>query len=215
MILSILIVTIIGVPLGVTTLPTSLLNLPSGIGDVSFRIDILGALRPEYLPWLLTFFVPDFFGTMGIILGVANQAGWLDKNGDMPGIEKCFKVDSLSTVAGSFFCMPVMTTYLESASGVEDGGRTGLTAIVTSILFALMLLFTPLAMMVPGVATGPVLTIIGFQMLGSMRGIDYDDKTEYLPAFVAVAMTVLTYNIANGMALAIITYLVLKLSAQG
>lgn len=110
MILSILIVTIIGVPLGVTTLPTSLLNLPSGIGDVSFRIDILGALRPEYLPWLLTFFVPDFFGTMGIILGVANQAGWLDKNGDMPGIEKCFKVDSLSTVAGSFFCMPVMTT---------------------------------------------------------------------------------------------------------
>ena len=81
----------------------------------------------------------------------------------MPGIEKCFKVDSLSTVAGSFFCMPVMTTYLESASGVEDGGRTGLTAIVTSILFALMLLFTPLAMMVPGVATGPVLTIIGFQ----------------------------------------------------
>ena len=213
MILSILIVTIIGVPLGVTTLPTSLLNLPSGIGDVSFRIDILGALRPEYLPWLLTFFVPDFFGTMGIILGVANQAGWLDKNGDMPGIEKCFKVDSLSTVSGSFFCMPVMTTYLESASGVEDGGRTGLTAIVTSILFALMLLFTPLAMMVPGVATGPVLTIIGFQMLGSMRGIDYDDKTEYLPAFVAVAMTVLTYNIANGMALAIITYLVLKLSA--
>ena len=213
MILSILIVTIIGVPLGVTTLPTSLLNLPSGIGDVSFRIDILGALRPEYLPWLLTFFVPDFFGTMGIILGVANQAGWLDKNGDMPGIEKCFKVDSLSTVAGSFFCMPVMTTYLESASGVEDGGRTGLTAIVTSILFALMLLFTPLAMMVPGVATGPVLTIIGFQMLGSRRGIVYDDKTEYLPAFVDVAMTVLTYNIANGMALAIITYLVLKLSA--
>ena len=166
--LYILIVTIIGVPLGVTTLPTSLLNLPSGIGDVSFRIDILGALRPEYLPWLLTFFVPDFFGTMGIILGVANQAGWLDKNGDMPGIEKCFKVDSLSTVAGSFFCMPVMTTYLESASGVEDGGRTGLTAIVTSILFALMLLFTPLAMMVPGVATGPVVTFIGFEMVGSM-----------------------------------------------
>lgn len=213
MILSIIIVTVIGIPLGVTTLPTSLLNFPSGIGDVAFKIDILGALRPEYFPWLLTFFVPDFFGTMGIILGVANQAGWLDKNGDMPGIEKCFKVDSLSTVAGSFFCMPVMTTYLESASGVEDGGRTGLTAIVTSILFALMLLFTPLAMMVPGVATGPVLTIIGFQMLGSMKSIDYEDKTEYLPAFIAVAMTVLTYNIANGMALAIVSYLILKLAA--
>lgn len=213
MILSIIIVTLIGIPLGITTLPTSLFNAPSGIGDVAFRIDILGALRPEYMPWLLTFFVPDFFGTMGIILGVANQAGWLDENGDMPGIEKCFKVDSLSTVGGSFFCMPVMTTYLESASGVEDGGRTGLTAITTSALFALMILFTPLALMVPGVATGPVLTIIGFQMLSSMRSVDYSDKTECLPAFIAVAMTILTYNIANGMALSIVSYLILKLAA--
>lgn len=213
MILSIIIVTIIGIPLGVTQLPTHLFNVPSGISDVTLRIDILGALRPEYLPWLLTFFVPDFFGTMGIILGVANQAGWLDENGDMPGIEKCFKVDSLSTVAGSLFCMPVMTTYLESASGVEDGGRTGLTALTTSGLFALMLLFTPLALMVPGVATGPVLTIIGFQMLSSMRSVDYSDKTECLPAFIAVAMTILTYNIANGMALSIVSYLILKLAA--
>lgn len=213
MILSIIIVTLVGIPLGVTSLPAGLFNPPAGIGDVTFRIDVLGALKPQYFPWLLTFFVPDFFGTMGIILGVANQAGWLDKNGDMPGIEKCFKVDSLSTVGGSLFCMPVMTTYLESASGVEDGGRTGLTAITTSILFALMILFTPLALMVPGVATGPVLTIIGFQMLSSMKSVDYSDKTECLPAFIAVAMTILTYNIANGMALSIISYLILKLAA--
>lgn len=213
MILSVILVTIIGIPLGVTKLPTTFFHLPSGIGNLAFKMDILGALKPEYLPWLLTFFVPDFFGTMGIILGVANQAGWLDENGDMPGIEKCFKVDSLSTVAGSFFCMPVMTTYLESASGVEDGGRTGLTAIMTSVLFALMLFFTPFALMVPGVATGPVLTIIGFQMLSSMRSVDYSDKTECLPAFIAVAMTILTYNIANGMALSIVSYLILKIAA--
>lgn len=213
MILSVILVTIIGIPLGVTKLPTTFFHLPSGIGNLTFKMDILGALKPEYLPWLLTFFVPDFFGTMGIILGVANQAGWLDENGDMPGIEKCFKVDSLSTVAGSFFCMPVMTTYLESASGVEDGGRTGLTAIMTSVLFALMLFFTPFALMVPGVATGPVLTIIGFQMLSSMRSVDYSDKTECLPAFIAVAMTILTYNIANGMALSIVSYLILKIAA--
>ncbi len=213
MILSVILVTLIGIPLGVTKLPTTFFHLPSGIGNLAFKMDILGALKPEYLPWLLTFFVPDFFGTMGIILGVANQAGWLDENGDMPGIEKCFKVDSLSTVAGSFFCMPVMTTYLESASGVEDGGRTGLTAIMTSVLFALMLFFTPFALMVPGVATGPVLTIIGFQMLSSMRSVDYSDKTECLPAFIAVAMTILTYNIANGMALSIVSYLILKIAA--
>ena len=213
MIVSILIVTLLGIPLGITAVPESMFLTPASVRPVMLRIDIAGALNVKYFPWLFAFFVPDFFGTMGIILGVANQAGWLDENGDMPGIEKCFKVDSLSTVAGSLFCMPVMTTYLESASGVEDGGRTGLTALTTSGLFALMLLFTPLALMVPGVATGPVLTIIGFQMLSSMRSVDYSDKTECLPAFIAVAMTILTYNIANGMALSVISYVFLKLAA--
>lgn len=213
MLLSIIIVTIIGIPLHITKLPTSFFNAPGSIIPLIGRLNVLDAMKPEYFPWLLTFFVPDFFGTMGIILGIANQAGWLDKNGDMQGIDKCFKVDSSSTVLGSFFCMPVMTTYLESASGVADGGRTGLTALSTCVLFALMLLFTPLALMVPGVATGPVLAIIGFQMLTSMRAIDYTDVTEFLPAFIAVAMTVLTYNIANGMALSIISYLVMKIAA--
>ena len=202
--------TIIGIPMGVTKVPTNLINIPTGISDVSFKIDILGALKPEYFPWIFTFFVPDFFGTMGIILGIANRAGWLDKDGNMQDIDRCFKVDSLSTVAGSFFCMPVMTTYLESASGVEDGGRTGMTALVTSFLFALTLLFTPIALMVPGVATAPVLTIIGFQMLSSMKSVNYNDKTESLPAFIAVAMTIFTFNIATGLSLSVLSYIILK-----
>ena len=210
LILAILIVTIIGIPMGVTKVPTNLINIPTGISDVSFKIDILGALKPEYFPWIFTFFVPDFFGTMGIILGIANRAGWLDKNGNMQDIDRCFKVDSLSTVAGSFFCMPVMTTYLESASGVEDGGRTGMTALVTSFLFTLTLLFTPIALMVPGVATAPVLTIIGFQMLSSMKSVNYNDKTESLPAFIAVAMTIFTFNIATGLSLSVLSYIILK-----
>lgn len=135
MIISVLIVTLLAIPLGETAVPETMLQLPEGPGKLLFRIDILGALRPEYFPYLFTFFVPDFFGTMGIILGIANRAGWQDEKGNMPGIDRCFKVDSLSTVAGSFCCMPVMTSYLESASGVEDGGRTGLTTIVTSIFF--------------------------------------------------------------------------------
>ena len=210
LILAILMVTIIGIPMGVTKVPTNLINIPTGISDVSFKIDILGALKPEYFPWIFTFFVPDFFGTMGIILGIANRAGWLDKNGNMQDIDRCFKVDSLSTVAGSFFCMPVMTTYLESASGVEDGGRTGMTALVTSFLFTLTLLFTPIALMVPGVATAPVLTIIGFQMLSSMKSVNYNDKTESLPAFIAVAMTIFTFNIATGLSLSVLSYIILK-----
>ena len=210
LILAILMVTIIGIPMGVTKVPTNLVNIPTGISDVSFKIDILGALKPEYFPWIFTFFVPDFFGTMGIILGIANRAGWLDKNGNMQDIDRCFKVDSLSTVAGSLFCMPVMTTYLESASGVEDGGRTGMTALVTSFLFTLTLLFTPIALMVPGVATAPVLTIIGFQMLSSMKSVNYNDKTESLPAFIAVAMTIFTFNIATGLSLSVLSYIILK-----
>ena len=210
LILAILLVTIIGIPMGVTKVPTNLINIPTGISDVSFKIDILGALKPEYFPWIFTFFVPDFFGTMGIILGIANRAGWLDKDGNMQDIDRCFKVDSLSTVAGSFFCMPVMTTYLESASGVEDGGRTGMTALVTSFFFALTLLFTPIALMVPGVATAPVLTIIGFQMLSSMKSVNYNDKTESLPAFIAVAMTIFTFNIATGLSLSVLSYIILK-----
>ena len=210
LILAILLVAIIGIPMGVTKVPTNLINIPTGISDVSFKIDILGALKPEYFPWIFTFFVPDFFGTMGIILGIANRAGWLDKDGNMQDIDRCFKVDSLSTVAGSFFCMPVMTTYLESASGVEDGGRTGMTALVTSFLFTLTLLFTPIALMVPGVATAPVLTIIGFQMLSSMKSVNYNDKTESLPAFIAVAMTIFTFNIATGLSLSVLSYIILK-----
>lgn len=210
MIVSILVVTLLGIPTGITVVPENMVNLPAPIGEVAFRIDILGALKPQYFPWLFTFFVPDFFGTMGIILGVANRANWLDENGNLPGIERCFKVDSLSTVVGSFFCMPVMTTYLESASGVEDGGRTGLTSIVTAILFLLMLLFTPLALMIPLVATGPVLTYIGLQMLGAMKNINYDDMTECIPAFIAVAMTIFTNNIANGLSLSVLSYVFLK-----
>lgn len=212
MIVSILVVTLLGIPLGITTVPETMINFPAPIQAISFKIDILGALKPEYLPWLFTFFVPDFFGTIGIILGVANRADWLDEKGNMPDIDKCFKVDSMSTVAGSFFCMPVMTTYLESASGVEDGGRTGMTSIVASVLFVLMLLFTPLALMIPGVATGPVLTYIGLQMLNSMKNINYDDKTEAIPAFIAVAMTIFTNNIANGLSLSILSYVLLKVA---
>ena len=213
LIVSILVVTLLGIPLGVTVVPEHMVHLPASVSQVAFRIDILGALKPEYFPWLFTFFVPDFFGTMGIILGVANRASWLDENGNLPGIERCFKVDSVSTVAGSFFCMPVMTTYLESASGVEDGGRTGLTTIVTAFLFGLMLLFTPLALMIPLVATGPVLTYIGLQMLGSMKNVNYDDMTESIPAFIAVSMTIFTNNIANGLSLSVLSYVFLKLAA--
>lgn len=129
MILAILITTVIGIPFGVTELPSSFLSLPTGIGSQFMQIDFLGALHFAYIPFLIALFIPDFFSTFGTVLGVGAQAGYLDEDGNLPGIDKCFKVDAIATSFGALFCMPSMTTYLESSAGVEAGGKTGLPAL--------------------------------------------------------------------------------------
>lgn len=211
-IIAIILTTLIGIPMGVTVIPETFFIAPSSISEVAFKIDIVGALNVAYLPFLFAFFVPDFFSTFGTVIGVSAKAGYLDKDGNLPGIEKCFYVDSVATVAGSLFCMPCMTTYLESAAGVEAGGRTGLTAISSSAMFLLMLLVTPLALMIPAAATAPALMLIGIQMLGAMRHINYDDITECLPAFISVTLTIFSNNVANGISAAVISYVILKLA---
>lgn len=213
MIISILITTLVGIPLGVTKIPETFLMMPSSVSDLAFNIDIMGALDVAYIPFLFAFFVPDFFSTFGTILGVGAKAGYLDEKGNMEGIDKCFHVDAVATTIGSCFCMPCMTTYLESAAGVEAGGRTGLTAIGTSFMFLLTLLVTPIALMIPAAATAPALMLIGIKMLSSMKNINYDDITEYLPAFISVTLTIFSNNVANGIAAAVISYVILKLAS--
>lgn len=212
-ILAIILTTIIGIPMGVTKIPTSFIAAPGNPVDMVFNIDIMGALDVKYMPFLFALFIPDFFSTFGTVIGVGAKAGLLDKDGNLPGIEKCFYVDSISTVVGGLFCMPCMTTYLESASGVEAGGKTGLTAIATSVVFLLMFLITPLALMIPAAATAPTLILMGVKMLSGMRNINYDDSTECIPAFLSVALTIFTNNVANGIAAAIIVYVILKLAS--
>ena len=210
-ILAIILTTIIGIPLGVTKIPATIFAAPGSISEMAFNIDIIGALNIKYIPFLFALFIPDFFSTFGT--GVGAKAGLLDKDGNLPGIEKCFYVDSISTVLGSFFCMPCMTTYLESASGVEAGGKTGLTSLSTSVVFLLMFLITPLALMIPAAATAPTLMLIGVKMLSGMRNINYDDATECIPAFLSVALTIFTFNVANGISAAIIVYVILKVAS--
>ena len=212
-ILAIILTTLIGIPMGVTKIPTSFLAAPGNPTDMIFNIDVMGALNIKYLPFLFALFIPDFFSTFGTVIGVGAKAGLLDKNGNLPGIEKCFYVDSISTVLGSLFCMPCMTTYLESASGVEAGGKTGLTAVATSFIFILMFLITPLALMIPSAATAPTLILMGVKMLGGMKNINYEDTTECVPAFLSVALTIFTNNVANGIAAAIIVYVILKIAS--
>ena len=136
---------------------------------------------------------------------------YLDEKGNLPGIEKCFQVDAVSTSVGALFGIPSMTTYLESSAGVEAGGKTGLTVIFTGICFLLMLFFSPIVLMIPTAATAPVLIYIGIHMLGAMKNIDYSDMTEYMPAFLCIGFTIFANNIANGICIAIPVYVLMKL----
>lgn len=213
MIISILAATIIGIPLGLTTLPDSIIGIPGNPFGAFMEIDLLGALNFTIIPFLIALFVPDFFSTFGTAIGVGGKAGYLDKDGNLPGIDKVFKVDALSTVIGSGFGMPCMTTYLESSAGVEAGGKTGLTAVTTAVCFGFMLLFTPIALMIPSAATAPALIIIGVSMLSSLKNINYEDFTECFPAFICIAFTIFANNIANGICVGIPVYVLLKLAA--
>ena len=123
-------------------------------------------------------------------------------------------VDSVAATIGSFFTIPVLITYLESGSGVEAGGRSGLTAITSAVVFLLSLLITPIALMIPAAATTPILVYVGISMLRGLRNLDFEDMAEYLPAFICIAFTIYTFNIANGIALAFITYVVIKLASS-
>ena len=211
MILAILITTLIGIPMGITTVPESIVSLPLSPAPPLFRIDFLGSLKFAYIPFLIALFIPDFFSTFGTVLGVGGMAGYLDENGDLPGIDKCFRVDAVATVAGGLFGIPSMTTYFESSAGVEAGGRTGLTVVGTCIGFVLALFLAPLALMIPSAATAPALISIGVGMLNSMRQVNYSDYTEAFPAFLCIAFTLFGNNIANGICVAIPVYLLLKL----
>lgn len=213
MILAILLTTLAGIPFGVTHAPESIFAFPAGIGHQFLKVDFMGALNFAYIPFLIALFVPDFFSTFGTVLGVGAKAGYLDKDGNLPGIDKCFKVDAIATSFGALFGMPSLTTYLESSAGVEAGGKTGLTVIFTSIFFGLSLFLAPLALVIPSAATGPVLIYIGINMLGAMGNIDYSDITEYIPAFLCVTFTIFANNIANGICVALPAYLVMKIAA--
>ncbi len=213
MIVAILAATAIGIPMGVTEIPETFIMAPSGFTDNFLEIDILGALNFAYIPFLVALFIPDFFSTFGTVLGVGAKAGYLDEKGDLPGIDKCFKVDSIATTVGGLFAIPCMTTYLESSVGVEEGGRTGLTVISTAFLFLLSLACAPIALMIPGAATAPALIFIGMSMLTGLKNLDYNDITEYVPAFTCITFTIFANNVANGICLAIPLYIIMKITA--
>lgn len=206
LLISIILITIIGICMGLVTVPASIIttNGLSSIGDVAFKLDIRGAIKPALFTFMLMFFMSDFFSTLGTALGLGGKAGMLDKDGNLPVIGKVFLVDSCATVAGALTGCTTITTFIESAAGVEAGGRTGLTAVTTAILFFLSMLFAPLFLMVPTAATAPALIIIGISMMQTLKDVDFK-SVEWFPVGLMVIVSIFG-GIANGIALGLVAY---------
>ena len=155
---------------------------------------------------VFTFFFVDFFDATGTLTGLAQRAGYLDANGDMPRARLTFSMDGLAAMFGAFVGTSTTTAYVESAAGIEEGGRTGLTATTVGGLFGLSMFLWPLASAVPGAATAPALILVGALMIEGVRHVAWDDISEALPAFLTIILMPLTFSIANGVSFGVISY---------
>jgi AGZA family xanthine/uracil permease-like MFS transporter len=209
-IIAILLVTALGVALGVTT-PAGIVSLPPSIAPTFFALDLGGALEVGLITIVFAFLFVDMFDTAGTLVGVAHRAGLLDAEGKLPRAGKALVADSIATMVGAVLGTSTTTSYVESAAGVKVGGRTGLTAVVVAALFLAALFFSPLAATVPAYATAPALLYVACMMTRGLTEVDWEDATEYAPAAVTAIVMPLTFSIANGIALGFITYAAIKL----
>lgn len=212
LLIGIIVTTIIGIPMGVTKIAEgfSPFSLPDFSNLAVFELDIKGALSMGIWTVVFTFTFVELFDTFGTLVGTANKAGLIDKDGNSPKIGKAMLVDAFGVSFGALMGTSTITAYVESAAGIGEGGRTGLTAVTTGILFLLALVLAPLATLIPNAATAPALIIVGLLMVSAIKEIDFEDFTEGLPAFMCIIMMPFTYSIANGVAAGIIFYTLLK-----
>ena len=178
-----------------------------------FQLDIQGVLTAAMIGVVFSFLFVDFFDTAGTLTSVANVAGKIDADGKIENIGRAVLSDSIATIAGSLFGTSNTTSYIESAAGIKEGGRTGLTAVVVAVLFLLCLGFAPLAQSIPAYATGAALVFVATHFMRNILAIDFDDVTEYAPAMLAAILMPLTFSIANGIAIGFIVYAVAKIAS--
>ncbi len=205
--------TLLGIPMGVTKLPEAIVSTPPSIAPTLLQLDFVGALKVSMIPAIFSLFFSDMFDTLGTFMGMAGKAGLLDEKGEMKGDKRALFADSIGTIVGALLGTSNTTTYVESAAGVEAGGRTGLTAVTVAILFLLAAFFSPIALMVPGQATAPALIIVGVLMASSLLSVDLHDFVVAFPVVVTVIMMPLTFSIATGLALGFVSYVVVNLAA--
>jgi len=198
---------------GVAAPPTRLMSLPPSLAPIAFKLDFHGMWTVGFFPVVLTIFVMAFVDTMGTLIGVSARAGLLDPEGNLPQIERPMLVDALATMFAALVGTSTSGAFIESATGVEAGGRTGLTAVVTALCFAATLFFAPLITAIPPQAYGPALIVVGLLMLSPITRINFGDFTELIPAFAVVALMSFTYNIGIGITSGFVLYPFCKLVA--
>ncbi len=210
LVIGIIATTIGSIALGITPLPTSIVSLPPSLSPIMFKLDISGALNPKFFSVVMVIFIMAFLDTIGTLLGLSMRADLLDENGNLPEIERPMLADALATMIAPILGTSTTGAYIESAAGIEEGGRTGFSALVVAALFALSLFFAPLFTIVPPHAYGISLVVIGSFMIKPITHIDFDDLTELIPAFLTVVLMIFTFNIGVGMTSGMITYVLLK-----
>ncbi len=206
----ILAITAIAVFTGVAQAPEGFVSTPPSVMPIFAKMDFSGLANPNFWIVVFSFFFVDFFDTVGTLVGVTNRAGMLDSQGRLPRARQALMADAIGTTAGAVLGTSTVTSYVESASGVEQGGRTGLTALVTGILFLLALFFSPVVAIVPACATAPALVLVGIFMMASLKDLDFGDWTEFVPASVAIFVMPFSYSIAHGIEFSFISYVVIK-----
>jgi adenine/guanine/hypoxanthine permease len=201
----------LGMLIGVTPLPSALVALPPSPAPVLLQLDIIAALQLSLWSSILSFMFVDLFDSLGTLLAVCREAGMADEGGRIPALPRLLTADALATVGGALLGTSTTTTYIESASGIAEGGRTGLTAVVTALCFLLAAFFTPLISAIPSYATAPPLLLVGIFMMRGIGQIDFYNFEEGVPAFLTLLLMPLTFSIATGLAFGFISFLLIQL----
>ena len=215
--------TIFGIPLGVTKLSAFDMNLAAKFRDFTeislFKMDFSGLYAGENVintiltvtMLVLSFSLVNMFDSIGTLMGAAKQSGMIDNNGEIIHMKEALMSDAISTAAGAMVGISTVTTVVESSAGIAAGGKTGMTSLVTALLFLAAIIFAPIVNIVPGSATAPALIFVGILMLGNIKDVDFSDMTNALPAFCTIVFMPFTYSIANGVAVGLIMYCFIKL----
>ena len=206
----ILITTLIGIPMGITKFD-GIFSTPPSIEPIFWQFEWHNIFTKEMIVVVFTFLFVDMFDTIGTLVGVTTKAGMMDKNGKIPHLKQAFMVDAIGTTAGAMLGTSTITTFVESASGVGEGGRSGLTSFVTAVCFLLSLFFAPFFLSVPGAATAPVLILVGLMMMSSVLKVNFADYSEAIPAFICIIFMPLAYSISDGIVLGMISYVLINL----